>query len=162
MAIANRPAAPDRFLIGIVAGAVILIVAGIAAVGLASRTGRVAVADPASPVGVVQAYVEALRAGDPDRADEFLTRAAREAQARRSRDLPISHPSPSNVERRILIEPLRAGPDAAEVKVTISTFRADADPFSSGAYHSDVTVRLIREDGVWRITRPIETYEILS
>src|SRR4051812_47271983 len=68
----------DRFLVGIVVGAVLLIVLGVVAVGVAARAPTAADVDPASPVGVVRDYVEAQRAGDADRSYGYLSRAARD------------------------------------------------------------------------------------
>ena len=63
---------------------------------------------------------------------------------------------PQNV--RIVVEPVTQTETTADVKVTISRFYARSDPFSSSTYHNDTTVRLIREDGAWRISQPIEPY----
>ena len=156
MAEASRP--PDRFLVGIVVGAVALIVLGIGAVLLAGRTPPPTIADPNSPVGVVQAYLEALRAGEAERAFGYLSRGTQ-----------TSVPRPTYLERfprfgqstetsRLLVEPLRLGDDSAEVRVTISRFSANGSPFSTNTTHQEVVVRLTREDGAWRITQPTEPY----
>lgn len=158
---AARPAGPDRFLIGIVVGALVLIAAGVIVVFTAGRTPRSAPADPASPAGVVQGYLEALQAGDQDRARPFLTRSA-QAAADRARERFPSPSEPPGMARRFLIEPVRVTDDTAEVKVTISTFSAQSDPFSTSTYHREVTVRLIREDGAWKVSQPVEPYSLLS
>jgi hypothetical protein len=149
----------DRFLLGIVVGAALLIVVGIVAVFVTSRTAALRPVDPDSPAGVVQAYVEALRAGDLDRAYGYLSRAAQASVSlddyRRRAYRPFV---PDTAEQRVLVEPVTVGADTATVRVTISRFTARADPFSTSTYHQDTTVALVREDGAWRISRPVEPY----
>ena len=162
---ADPPAAPprsDRFLAGIIAGSVLLIALAVAAVFLAGRRPPRPPADPSSPAGVVQAYVEAIRSGDLQRAHGYLSRAAQAS-------LPLStyrerfprHVEPTSSDQRILIEPIVIEADRAEVKVTISRFSARSDPFSARTFHRDVTVRLVREDGAWRVDQPAEPYPFL-
>jgi hypothetical protein len=151
----------DPFLIAIVAGALLLIAAGIGAVLVVGRAPRSAPADPTSPEGVVQAYVEAIRAGDADRAYELLSRTAKattSAQEYRQR-FPRSQPSTESGQR-VLIETVEVGEDAAEVRVTFSRFSARPEPFSAGTYHRAVNVRLVREDGAWRIGQPAEPFPL--
>ena len=152
---------PDRFLVGIVVGALLLIVLGIAAVFVAGRTPSTTVADPSSPVGVVQAYVEALRAGDADRAYGYLSGSAQASVPRDQYLQRFPRFSPPNEASRLLIEPGTIGPDTAEVKVTISRFNSGGAPFSANTYHQDVTVRLTMENGAWRIVQPAEPYPLI-
>jgi hypothetical protein len=152
-------ASPDRFLVGIVLGAVLLIALGIAVVLLAARAPARPAADPASPAGVVQAYVEALRAGENDRARTYLSQSARDQLDKQGFPRPY-HPG-SVPERRIVIEPAEVGPDRAHVKVTVSSSSARSEPFSSSTYHNEIDVRLVRESGQWRISTPIEPFPFL-
>lgn len=159
---AATSAGPDKFLVGITVGAVLLVVLGIAAVFVVRRAPAPAPPDLSTPAGVVQAYADALRAGEVDRAYGLLSRSAREAmpidQFRRAATMPYR---PADNERRVLIEPLREEGDAAEVRVTVSRFSAGGSPFSAQTSHQDVTVQLVREDGAWRIVRPAEPYPFL-
>ncbi|HEX2173007.1 MAG TPA: hypothetical protein VHL09_11245 [Dehalococcoidia bacterium] len=153
---------PDRFLTGIVVGAILLIAVGVITVFAAGRAPRAAPPDPASPVGVVQSYVEALQAGDFDRAQTYLSRPAREAIASNPVRERFTGPGrPSDTERRVLFEPVRTEGDTTEVKVTISTFSANAEPFSARTFHREVSVTLVREDGAWRISQPAEPFTLL-
>jgi len=152
-------AGPDRFLMGIVLGAVALIAVGIAAVLLAGRQQPSATVDPSSPVGVVQAYVEAVRAGDTERARGYLSQSARDQVDRPGFPKPVLPPSPP--DRRVLIEAGEVGADRATVRVTISTFTARSEPFSTGTYHQEVEVRLVRDNGQWRISTPVEPFPFL-
>jgi hypothetical protein len=146
----------DRFLLAIVAGTVLLVVISILVVVLFGRDRPAPPADPNSPTGVVQAYIEAVRDGDMQRARSYLTRDARaQVEARDRQD--IYRPSrDDNV--RLVVETISTTDTTAEVKVTISRFYARSDPFSSNTSHRDVTVKLIREDGAWRISQPVEPY----
>ncbi len=148
----------DRFLLAIIVGAVALIVLGIVAVWAAGRTPPPAPTDPDSAVGVVQAYVAALRAGDFERAETYLTRSARESLSREPSVRPLRPAQPPDTEQRAVIEPVQIGPETAEVRVTISTFTAHTEPFSTSTSHRKMTVHLIQEDGAWRISQPIAPY----
>jgi hypothetical protein len=67
------PLPVDRFLIAIAAGAVALIVVGIIVAALGIGRGQTVTLDPRTPDGAVQSYVEALRAGDLERAYGLLS-----------------------------------------------------------------------------------------
>ncbi len=148
----------DRFLIGIVAGTVLLVVISVIVVFMLGRPRTAPPADPATPAGVVQAYIEALRESDVTRSRTCLTNQARtEVEARDKNN--SYRPSPQeNV--RIVVEQVSATDTRAEVQVTTSRFSANSDPFSSSSSHRDTTVTLVREDGAWRITQALETYGI--
>jgi len=145
----------DRFLLGIVAGAILLIVASVIVVLVVRQSPPPPLPDPNSPVGVVQSYIEAIRAGDLDRARGYLTDEARASSLTRS--WPSYSPS-TNDNVRIIVEPVREDATAAEVRITISRFSARPGPFSAHSSHTDYTARLIREDGAWRITSALEPY----
>jgi hypothetical protein len=153
----SRTSAPgaDRFLLGIVAGAVLLIVASVMLVLVVRQSPPPPPPDPSSPVGVVQAYIEALRAGDLDRARGYLTVEARASAV--ARNWP-TYPASVNENLRIVVEPVREDTSTAEVRVALSRFSAQPGPFSSSTSRSELTVRLIREDGAWRINQPLEPY----
>jgi hypothetical protein len=147
----------DRFLLAIVAGTILLVVASIAIVLVLGRPRPAPPADPNSPAGVVHAYVDAVRSGDVQRARSYLTREAR-AQIE-TRDRAYSYDGrASNENVRIVVETVSATETTADVKVTISRFNARPDPFSSSTWHSDVMARLIREDGAWKISAPVDPY----
>jgi hypothetical protein len=151
----------DPFLIAIVAGALLLIVVGIGAVLVVGRTPRSAPADPTSAEGVVKAYVEAIQAGDADGAYELLSQAAKAStslQEYRQR-FPRNQP-PTDSGQRVLIEAVEVGGDTADVRVTFSHFSARPEPFSAGSSHRAVNVRLIREDGAWRVSQPAEPFPL--
>jgi hypothetical protein len=155
----EKPASgQDRFLIAIIAGTLLLVVVGVVVVFALGRARSVPPADPNGPSGVVYAYVEAIRAGDSDRARGYLTAQARADFDRSTRTSPIR---PSSDERiRIVVQTVSATDTTAEVKVAISHFYARSDPFSSGTSHRDVTARLIREDGAWKLSQPPLAYEL--
>jgi hypothetical protein len=160
----SAPAArgSDRFLVGIVVGAVALAALSIAAVLVVGRTPAPRAADPDAPVGVVQRYVEAVRTGDVDAAYRELSRSAQAGLSLDEMRRRFQRQGGSNGEQRILIEPVSVDGDRAEVKATVSRFTARADPFSVGTSHQDVTVRLVREDGAWRINQPVGPYPFVN
>jgi len=146
----------DRFLLAIIAGAVLLIVVSVIVVFVARQEAPAPPADPLSVTGVVQSYVEATRAGDAELARSFLTREARAQSEQRQRQNPYTPTYDNNV--RIIVEAVSQTETTADAKVTISRFYARSDPFSSSTSHRSVTVKLVREDGLWRITQPTEPY----
>ncbi|TAK23355.1 MAG: hypothetical protein EPO26_08930 [Chloroflexota bacterium] len=157
MAARSPAAAPDRFLLAIVVGAILVVVGSIAAVVLARAAPPDTSVNPDSPVGVTRAYIEAIRSGDSLRAREYLSPTARASIEKQPDAVPRYVESPDR-RRRIIVEPVEQTSDRATVKVTISTFTARSDPFSSGTWHNEVTVRLIRENDSWRISQPAEPY----
>ena len=146
----------DRFLLAIVGGTILLVVVSVVVVLLLGRGRTAPPPDPNSPAGVVHAYIEAVRDGDIERARSYLTRAAR-AEAE-SRDRQNAYRPSRDDTVRIVVETVTATEATADVRVTISRFYARSDPFSSSTSHRDVTVTLLREDGAWRISQPIEPY----
>lgn len=146
----------DRFLLAIVAGTIVLVLASIVVVFVFGRARTSPPPDPNSPAGVVHAYVEAVRDGDIERARTYLTRTARAEVEVRDRQSSYRPTRDDNV--RIVVETVSTTETSAEVKVTISRFYARSDPFSSSTSHYDTSVRLTREDGSWRIAQPIEPY----
>jgi hypothetical protein len=149
----QKAAGPDRFLLGIVAGIVVLVVASIVVVLTIGPSRAAQPADTATPVGVVQAYVEAVRAEDYTRAHSYLTQKTRtEVEERESKE---RYPYRPHIDDhvRILVGPAMVNGDTAEVPLTVSRFYARNEPFSTSTTHHDVTVRLVREYGEWRITQ---------
>ena len=146
----------DRFLIGIVAGTLLLIVVGVIVVFMLGRTRTAPPADTSTPAGVVQAYIEAVRAGELERSRTYLTREARAEAEARDKNSTYRPTAQDNV--RIVVEQVSVTETRAEVKVTTSRFYANSDPFSAGSSHYDSTVTLVREDGAWRMTQPLSSY----
>jgi hypothetical protein len=158
--LASAPA-PDRFLIGIIAGALALIAIAAALVAL-GRSAPAPPVDPASPVGIVQAYIEAVRAGDVERAHGYLSRGAQAAVPLTDyRKAFAPGGRPDRGEQRLVIEPVAEAPARAEVRVTISRLTVGEGPFAAGSYHYEVMVVLVREDGAWRVDLPAEPYPFL-
>ena len=116
-----RPApGQDRFLLAIVAGTILLVVLSVVVVFVFGRARTSPPPDPNSPAGVVYAYVEAVRAGDVERARSYLTRQARTEAESRDRQSTYRPSRDDNV--RIVVEPVTQTDTTAEVKVTISRF----------------------------------------
>jgi hypothetical protein len=149
----------DRFLLAIVVGTLLLVLVSIALVFAFGRGRPAPPADPNSPAGVTQAYIEAVRAGDTEKARGYLTRQALEEFDRQTRVSPLRPTADEHL--RIVFETTSMTDTSAEVKVTVSRFYARGDPFSSGTSHHDIITRLIRQDGVWKLSQPPQPYEIV-
>ena len=148
----------DRFLLAIVGGTLLLVLVSVIIVFTVGRARPAPNVDPNSPAGVVQSYVEAIRAGDVEKARGYLTRQAQIDSDTRQRQNPL-RPNPDD-RMRIVVETVSATDTTADVKLTISHFYGRNDPFSAGTSHRDTTVRLVREDGVWKISQPPQAYEL--
>lgn len=150
----------DRMLLAIVAGVVGLIVVGLAVAVLVDRQPAGPAVDPASPVGVVQAYVEAINEGDAERAYGLLSRSARAARslAEHRREFPFRG-RVDDRQQRVVLELVSREPERAEVRATITSFSVGG-PFATETYSRDVTLRLVFEDGQWRVDQPVEPYEL--
>lgn len=139
----------DRFTWGIVAGIAILVIGGLAGVALLQR--QAAPPDLTRPEGVVRAFVEKVDAGQADRAWDLLATAARadvtrEEFLRRATNLAQRPPS------RVAIEGVTVDGEAA--RVTISRTFSGTGAFAPLAATERTTVRLVREQGAWRIEVP--------
>lgn len=156
---APAPAAgPDRFLLAIVAGTLLLVLVSITLVFALGRGRAAPPVDPSSPAGVTQAYIEAVRAGDTEKARSYLARQALDEFDRQTRISPLRPTADEHL--RIVVETTSVSDTAAEVRVTVSHFYTRSDPFSSGTSHRDIITRLVREDGVWKLSQPPQPYEI--
>jgi hypothetical protein len=141
-----------------VVGTLLLVLVSIAVVFVFGRGRTAPPADPSSPAGVTQAYVEAVRAGDTAKARSFLARQALGEFDRQTRTSPLRATADEHL--RIVVETTSVTETTAEVRVTVSHFYTSSDPFSSGTSHRDIVTRLIREDGVWKLSQPPQPYEI--
>ncbi len=151
----------DRFLIGIVMGALALITLGIVIAALGVGRSVPVSLDPATPAGTVQSYIDSLRIGDVDRAYALLSRAAQASWSRdRYRESYPRYAPPSGMEQRLLIETIRSQPERADVRVTISRFMP-GNPLFAGSMNQEVEMHLVKEDEVWKIDRPVEPYPFL-
>lgn len=139
----------------IVGGTVVLVLLSIVVVAVFGRSRTAPPADPNSPVGVAQAYVDAVRNGETERSRTYLTA---EARAQASRSQTPSYATTSDDNLRIVIDTISATDTTAEVRVTVTRFYPRSGPFSSSSSHRDVRLRMIREDGAWRITQPVDSY----
>jgi hypothetical protein len=157
---AQQPASAggtDRFLLAIVAGTVLLVAVGILIVFVFGRSAPTPPADPDSPAGVVQLYIQAVRSGETEKARGYLSR---EAQTRFDSNRSGRYLAPAQDDYRIIVDTVAVTDSSAEVKVTVTRFYARSRPFQSSSSHYDSTVRLIREDGAWKMTQYIEPYAL--
>jgi hypothetical protein len=153
-----QAAGADRFLLAIVGGTLLLVVIGVALVFVLGRSRSTSPADPNSPVGIVQAYIEAVRAGDAERARSYLTGPGLDEFDRQTRITPLRPTADEHL--RIVVDTTSVTDSAAEVRVTVSRFYTRSDPFSSGTSHRDIIVRLVRDNGVWKLSQPPQPYEL--
>jgi hypothetical protein len=144
----------DRLTWAVVGGVLVLVASGllIAALG----RGRGTVPDLTSPSGVVVAYATAEQRGDGQTAWDLL---AGSAQALGDRDhfLAAVANGGSPTSTYLSTEDEQVTGDSASV-VLLRTQPGSVGLFGSSGYTSRVTVRLVREDGSWRISVPPDDY----
>ena len=145
---------PDRFLLGIVVGAMLLLVVS-AIVVVVLRRSPVAI-DPSSPTPAWSRPT--LR-----RCEQAISRV-RIATSRQRHALPRRratgrHRHPDTTRRiRIVVEPMSEDASTATVRVSVTRFSVRGGPFSSSTTHHDLTVRLVREGGSWLLDQAVEPY----
>lgn len=143
---------PDRSLLLIGGGIVALVAIAAAAVLLIG--GREPTDLPAdSPEGVVQRYLAAFDQGDFEAAHTFFSSEVRSEIAldeyeRVTRDYGAFPPQGS---RRVLFDRTDADGDRSRVQLTVEEYYGGG-PFGGGeTYRSPREIRMVREDGSWRI-----------
>jgi hypothetical protein len=148
----------DRFTWGIVVGVLALVVAGIAAATLVR--GREVPPDTSTPSGVVLAFEQALQDGDAERAWDLLASTTQAAVGRNrflQRASGSARGSGSN-QVRLIVENERVTGDSAVVDL-VRTYRSSGlFDFGGGDSPPRYVVRLVRENGAWRITVPADSY----
>ena len=143
---------PDRNLVLI--GVAILALVGIAAVAVVLAGGREAESFPAdTPEGVLQRHLAAFEEGDLETAHGYFSSEVRgqmdlDAYEQMTRDYGMLPPDGS---RRVLFERTEIDGDRARVHLTVEEYFGGG-PFGGGdTYRSPREIRLVREDGSWRI-----------
>jgi hypothetical protein len=147
----------DRFTWGVAGGTILLVVAGIVAVLILQRQG--APPDLATPEGTVRAYIEAL---DRDRPEDAWALLSTRLQAQNQRDEFIRRAAEQHYGRgsRITIEPASIEGNTARVEL-VRTYRNNGglfDLFEPSSYSNRESVRLVLENGQWRLTVPPQSY----
>ena len=135
----------DRFLIGILIGIVVLVVAAL--VVFITRKDNLNYVSDETPEGVVQNYVVALHKRDFDRAYSYLA------------NLP-NKPTPDVFRSSFLnhnVDPTNAGLEIGKTEISAETASVSLgviyspnDPFSGGYRNSDYA-QLVRQAGAWKI-----------
>lgn len=131
---------PDRTLIvilSIIAAVVVL------AVVVVFTRGAPAPLDASSPEGVVQAYSQAIMAGDRDAALELVPDSVRKDCE------PADYGT--NSQLRMSLRSTEVTGDRAVIRVGLSQGYSTG-PFGGGAYESEDTFTLERIDGQWLVT----------
>jgi hypothetical protein len=147
----------DRFTLGVVVGAVLLVIAAVVSVALLQ--GQSAAPDLSTPEGVVRAYYAALDQGRPEQAWDLLSSRA-QAQTTRDDFIQRAISFRPGREQRVTIDSVEIVGDTANVNLSL-TF-SGGGLFGGGSYSQTVRVRLDREGGQWRITVPPQPYLIDS
>jgi hypothetical protein len=143
----------DKFTVGVVGGVLALVAAAlIAAVVIRRDTPP---PDLSTPGGVVLAYALAEQRGDAQSAWDLL---AGSAQARGDHDRFLAMAGRGDNDREYLsIEDERTDASGARV-VLVRTYASGGGLFGSYNSSNRTTVRLVREDGNWRISVPPDEY----
>jgi hypothetical protein len=140
----------DRFTLGIVLGAVVL-VALLCAVILA-RPNDSQPMDETRPAGVVHNFYLALLRNDPKTAYSYLSAEAQSKQPYERFAAQYSGPRP---EQRLRIDDEQLEGDTARVTLRWSSGGGGGFPFGSGEFTSTRTVVLRREGEAWKLAQPV-------
>ena len=141
----------DRWLLGFVAGAALLVV--IAVVAVVTATGGAPVQYPEqSPVGVVQRYLLAIDSGRWTEADSYLGEEARKRLQAEPAVRPVGVLQPDTTRRIVLVSEETLG-DRATVIVDVTTFNRSG-PAESSSWTQRIALELRLESGQWKIVQP--------
>lgn len=135
----------DRFLIGILIGIGVLVVAAL--VVFFTRKDNLTYVSDATPEGVVQNYVVALHKRDFDKAYGYLANLPNKPSPDMFRSSFINH----------TVDPTNAGLEIGKSEISAKTASVSLgiivgpnDPFSSG-YRNSEYAQLVLQDGAWKI-----------
>lgn len=135
----------DRFLMGILAGIVLLVLLSLLVFFL--RKDRLTYVDDSSPQGVVQNYIVALHKQDYEKAYSYLADLENKPTYDQFRDAFFSGMvAPSNAGVEIFSSQI----DGDRARVELSVFFAPSVPFESGA-RSTENALLVRQGNAWKI-----------
>jgi len=146
---------PDRFLIGIVAGLIVLLIAAAISVIFLRQPAQELPVD--TPGGTVQRFYAALQKGDYAGAYNYLS----DSMANKPNLVEFINYNTSyypngyhnSSQQRIRIDNITVNGDDATVPVAVTTYYDSGGPFgSSGDYTSTEVFSLHRDNGTWRIT----------
>ncbi len=147
-------AAIDRFTWLVVGAVAVLTVAALTSV-LVNRASTPP-ANVTTPAGVVRAYVQAIQAGQADRAWDLLAAEAAQPNPNFPKLVLTKEDFRTQVEdvsrstaSRIRIMDVEQSEDTASVQVEVTSISTN---LLEGALSHQVTVTLSRQDGSWKIT----------
>jgi hypothetical protein len=109
-----------------------------------------------SPEGTVQRYLVAFDAGDLDAAHAFFSADVREqmdVEAYQRAVDSFGHGFAAEGSRTVLFDGTDGGGDRVEVHLIVEEFYGNG--LSGETYRSPRDIRLVREDGEWRIDQPL-------
>ena len=143
----------DRFLIGILIGIAVLIVAALAI--FFTRKDNLVYTDAVTPEAVVQNYVVALHKRDFEKAYGYLADLENKPSADDFRQAFLNHEvDPTSVGLQIVGTEISG--DSATVSLGI--IYNSSDPFSNGNRNTDYA-QLVRQQGVWKLKQlPANNY----
>lgn len=108
-----------------------------------------------SPEGTLQRYLVAYDDGDLDAAHAFFSADVRErmdAEAYQRAVDSFGH-DPAHGGRSVLFDSTDGNDDRVDLHLIVEEFYGDG--FSGETYRSPRDIRLVREDGAWRIDQPL-------
>lgn len=148
----------DRTLL--YAGAGIIAVVAITAAVVLMLGGREPASFPAdSPEGIVQRYLAAFEEGDFEAAHAYFSSEVQseldlEAYEQMTREYGFF---PGDTSRRVLFDRTETDGDGATVHLTVEEYYGGGTTLFGGGetYRSPRQIRLVREEGEWRIDEPL-------
>ncbi|MCX6022360.1 MAG: hypothetical protein NTZ05_11650 [Chloroflexi bacterium] len=140
----------DRLLQAIVAGAVVLVLAGFGVLFLARERNPVQYPEN-TPQGVVQRYLQALSDGRYREAEAYISDSVKNRAPNPYK--PSYPPSPPERSYRVVLQDTKMDGDIARVTVAVSR-AGGGGPFGDSGYTNTTVFELRQENGAWRIISP--------
>lgn len=155
----SGPVQPDRTgrLLAVIGGVVVLVVV-VAAVAVATMGDRTASYPASSPEAAFQAYLTAYQAGDYETAYASFSAAVQRTMSFRDFSDRTGW-GMGDPNARVSIERTDLTAGRATLHLAIDHYWANG--LQSSSYREQRTVRLVREDGAWRIDQELVGIDII-
>lgn len=147
-AVEIRPSGPPRAILLALAGLSAIVVLALAA--LALRPGGSPIYPPDSPEAAFQGYLTAYEAGDIDTAYGYFSTTVRETMTPEGyREIADMYGRYNSEDRRIVLDGVERAGDRVTLRLRIDHFSADG--IGGNRYSFAQEVRLVAEDGAWKL-----------
>lgn len=143
--------------LGVIAGGILVLVAASVAIVLLAGSRQAQHFPAGTPQGTVQAYLQAWEEQDAAASWAFFSSEVHREYSfddyERAADDYYRYSSPDGAQRSVFIDGVDGSGDQVTVRLTVEEYYGDG--LTTSSYRSPRTVRLVREDGSWKLRDPL-------